>query len=244
VDNTLTHSRKIAGTMLKYFFLLFTLAVVAVVAFAGFRGQHSKLPPIELFPDMDHQAKVKAQKPSDFYADGAATRVPVEGTVPIGYAAPLSKDMDAQAVAEAAGPYKAIQFGNGPDYVNTGRIGDSWGTGMPFEITPAILERGRQRYNISCAVCHGAAGSGNGVTSKYGIVAIANFHDQRLVDMADGEIFNTITHGKNTMLGYGYNIQVPDRWAIIAYIRALQASQLATVADVPADQRAALEAAQ
>lgn len=228
--------------MLKYFFLLFTLLVVAIIAFAGFRGQHSKRPPIELFPDMDHQAKVKAQKPSGFFENGAAAQVPVAGTVPLGYAMPISKDVDEQAAAEAFGPYKAISFSGAPDYYNTGRLGDSWGTGMPFEVTPDIVKRGHDRYMISCAVCHGATGSGNGITGKYGIVAIANFHDQRLVDMADGEIFNTITHGKNTMMGYGYNIQVPDRWAIIAYIRALQASQLATIDDVPATERAALEA--
>lgn len=228
--------------MLKYFFILFALVVIAVIAFAGFRGQHSPRRPIEIFPDMDHQAKVKAQKPSEFFANDAGTRVPVEGTVPMGYSMPMSKDFDEQAVAEAFGPYRNITFSDAPDYYNTGRIGESWGLGMPFEVTPEILVRGQQRFNISCAVCHGATGSGNGITSKYGIVAIANFHDQRLVDMADGEIFNTITHGKNTMMGYGYNIQVPDRWAIIAYIRALQRSQLATIADVPENERAALDA--
>jgi mono/diheme cytochrome c family protein len=73
-------------------------------------------------------------------------------------------------------------------------------------------------------------------------VAIASFHQDRLRDMADGEIYNTITHGKNTMLGYGANIPVDDRWAIVAYVRALQMAQTATVNDVPSDERAKLEA--
>jgi mono/diheme cytochrome c family protein len=79
------------------------------------------------------------------------------------------------------------------------------------------------------------------VTSKYGWVGIANYHDQRIVDMADGELFNTITNGKNTMLAYGPNVTVNDRWAIIAYLRALQRSQNATEADVPPEHRAALD---
>lgn len=230
--------------MLKTFFILFTFIVVTVVAVAGFRGHHFKSPPIELFPDMDHQPKVKAQKPSDFYADGAATRPPVEGTVPLGYAMPLSASMNEQAVAEAAGPYKNIHFSSSPDYYNTGKMGDQWGTGIPFEVTPEVMKRGQERYNISCAVCHGATGAGNGITSQYGIVAIADLHQERLRTMADGEIFNTITNGKNTMMPYGYNIQVADRWAIIAYIRALQKSTTGTLADVPEASRAQLEEVQ
>ena len=136
------------------------------------------------------------------------------------------------------GPYKNIQFSGSSAYAATGRMGAQWGTGIPFEVTPAIMERGRQRYTINCAVCHGATGLGNGITSKYGLNSIANLHQQRIRDMADGEIFNTITWGKNTMMGYGSNIQVPDRWAIICYLRALQRSQNGTMADVPeADQK-------
>ncbi len=226
--------------MLKYFFILFTLVVVTVVAVAGFRGQHSSKRPIEIFPDMDHQPKVKAQKPSDFYADGAGTRVPVAGTVPIGYSMPLEAGDQSEAQA-AAGPYKSIRFGKAPGYFDTGKFGDQWGTGIPFEVTAEILERGKQRYEISCAVCHGATGAGNGITSQYGIVGIANFHQEKFLEMADGEIYDTITNGKNTMMGYGYNIQVADRWAIVAYVRALQRARLGTIEDVPEADRAKLE---
>lgn len=228
--------------MLKYFFALFALLVVMVVTIAGFRGQKSGRPPIEIFPDMDHQPKVKAQVASPFFADGRGNRLPVEGTVPIGYAIPLHKPVDG-SVGEASGPYKQVYFSSGPVYFDTGKLGDQWGTGMPFEITPELIQRGHDRFMINCSVCHGATGAGNGIAGKYGLVAIANLHQQRIRDMADGEIFNTITHGKNTMMGYGDRIQVQDRWAIIAYIRALQKSQGgATIEDVPPSERAALEA--
>lgn len=228
--------------MLKYFFALFALLVVLVVSIAGFRGGKSTRPPIEIFPDMDHQPKLKAQVPSGFFADGRAARVPVAGTVPMGYAIPLHKPVGG-TVGEATGPYKQIYFSSGPVYFDTGKIGDQWATGMPFVISPEWIARGRERFTINCAVCHGATGAGNGISSKYGLVAIANLHQQRIRDMADGEIFNTITNGKNTMMGYGDRIQVQDRWAIIAYIRALQLSQGgAKIDSVPAAERAALEA--
>ncbi len=227
--------------MLKYFFVIFALVIVAIVSMAGFRGQFSKQPPIEIFPDMDRQPKVKAQVPSRFFADNRGARLPVKGTVPIGYSMPLH-DEETGAIVEMGGPYKQIRFSAAPDYLNTGKIGDQWGTGMPMEVTIAVMERGQERYNISCKVCHGAAGFGNGLATEYGLAAVASFHDQRIKEMADGEIYNTITHGKNTMLGYGHNIQVPDRWAIIAYIRALQRSQSASVSDLPPGELSRLEA--
>ncbi|MEO8204699.1 MAG: cytochrome c [Chthoniobacterales bacterium] len=227
--------------MLRYFFIGFAFLVLLVVAMAGFRGQKSTRPPIELFPDMDHQPKVKAQVPSSFFADGRGARQPIADTVPMGYSIPMHKAVDGNTGA-AGGPYRNIQFSTSPDYYNTGKMGDQFGTGIPMEVTTALLERGQKRYNINCAVCHGATGEGNGITSKYGLVAIANFQQKRLRDLADGDIFNTISHGKNTMMAYGANIQVPDRWAIVAYIRALQHAQGATINDVPAEERAKLEA--
>lgn len=228
--------------MLKYFFALFALLVVLVVSIAGFRGAKSTRSPIEIFPDMDHQPKVKAQVASGFFADGRAARVPVAGTVPMGYAIPLHKPVNG-TLGEATGPYKQIYFSSGPVYFDTGKIGDQWGTGMPFAISPEWIARGRERFTINCSPCHGATGAGTGIASKYGLVAIANLHQDRIRQMADGEIFNTITNGKNTMMGYGDRIQAQDRWAIISYIRALQKSQGgATIDDVPPAGRAALEA--
>jgi len=227
--------------MLKYFFSIFVLVVLLLVTVAGFRGQKFQKPPIELFPDMDHQPKVKSQVPSTFYADGRANREPIAGTVPLGYAMPQHKSVDGSA-GESQSPYKQVHFSGGVGYSDTGKMGTSWGTGIPLEITPEFIARGQERYKISCSVCHGDTGAGNGVAGKYGLVGIANLHQDRIRQMADGEIFNTITHGKNTMMGYGDRIQVQDRWAIITYIRALQKSQGgATIKDVPATERAKLE---
>jgi hypothetical protein len=227
--------------MLKYFFYTFVLVVILIVSVAGFRGQKSTKPPFELFPDMDRQPKVKAQVPSNFYADGRGNREPIAGTVPLGYAMPQHKEL-AGSTGESESPYKKIHFSSGVSYSSTGKIGNQWGTGMPLEVTPEVIVRGQERYAISCKVCHGATGAGNGIAGKYGLVGIANLHQQRIRDMADGEIFNTIAYGKNTMMGYGDRIQVQDRWAIVAYIRALQKSQGgAVINDVPATERAKLE---
>jgi hypothetical protein len=227
--------------MLRYFFIIFAFLVLVVIAMAGFRGHKFRDPPIEIFPDMDRQPKVKAQTPSDFYADGRAARPPVEGTVPIGYAMPMHKLIDG-SVGQATGPYKQIIFSSSPTYLDTGKMGENWGTGIPFELSPAIMGRGQQRFGIYCAVCHGATGAGNGMAQKFGLNTVQSLLQDRIRVMADGEIFNTISHGKNTMLGYGDRIQVIDRWAIIAYLRALQKSQGgSSLTDVPAEERVKLE---
>lgn len=223
--------------MLRYFFIALGLFLVLLVAVAGFRGQKSSKPPIEIFPDMDHQPKVKAQVPSDFFADDRGNRLPVAGTVPLGYEMPLSKENP----FPDEGKYRTVRYASGTDYLNTGRFGDRWGTGIPLTVTAQLLQRGQERYTIFCGVCHGASGAGNGVAGQYGLVAIASLHQDRLREMADGEIYNTITHGKNTMLGYGASIPLDDRWAIVAYVRALQLSQNATLNDVPSDERSKLE---
>src|SRR5438477_1263809 len=119
-------------------------------------------------------------------------------------------------------------------------MGDRWGTGIPVEVTRELIERGQQRFNITCAMCHGAAAAGDGITKQYGLTTVVSLQDERIRKMADGEIFNTITQGKNTMLAYGPNLTVSDRWAIIAYLRALQRSQNATEADIPPEHHAEL----
>ena len=224
--------------MVRYFTLILVLLTVLVVSAAGLRGCKSSRPPIEIFPDMVRQPKVKAQVPSPFFADGRGNRQPVPGTVPAGYTAPASGTKECPVMA---GSYNAVIFSGSESYADTGKVGTNWGNGIPFTVTPATLERGRERYQIQCAVCHGATGAGNGIATKYGLVGVANLGQQRLRDMTDGEIYNTIANGKNTMLGYGAVIQVPDRWAIVAYVRALQRAQNATINDVPASERAPLQ---
>jgi mono/diheme cytochrome c family protein len=229
--------------MLRGFLLISLLFTIAIIAVFGFRGQTSTGPPLEVFPDMVRQMKVRAQAPLNFFSDGRGPRLPVAGTVPIGYEMPKPEAIATPAAAgvEAREAHPRVSFSAGTDYYNTGKMGDQWGTGIPLEMTGELMERGKQRFNITCAMCHGAAAAGNGITKQYGLATVVTLQDDRIRKMSDGEIFNTITNGKNTMMAYGPNVIVADRWAIITYLRALQRSQNAAIADVPEDHRAELE---
>lgn len=203
---------------MRYFLLIFALTIVVVVAIAGKRDSLSRRPPIEIFPDMDRQPKLRPQEPNNFFANGASSQPIVAGTVARGSA-----------------------WQDTP--VNTGRITGTTNfvEAIPLPVTEQLLKRGAERYAISCLPCHGPQGDGNSVTKKLGMAVVATLHDKRIVGMADGEIFNTITHGKNLMGGYGQNVAINDRWAIIAYVRALELSKLGGTNDVPANARAALK---
>ncbi|HZV35074.1 MAG TPA: cytochrome c [Verrucomicrobiae bacterium] len=204
---------------MRYIFFFFGLCTVLVMLIAGKRGTISRRPPIEIFPDMNRQPKLRPQTPNAFFADGKSSRPPIPGTIAI-------DDSD----------YADIP-------VNTGRVPgttnfiDTIPTNI--SVTAQLLDRGEQRFNINCSPCHGAQGDGKGITVKIGAMppTPANLHDKRIVEMKDGELFNTITYGKNLMGPYGPNVTVEDRWAIIAYLRALQLSQLGTVDDVPEQMR-------
>jgi len=220
---------------LRAFLLISLLVTIAAVAVLGFRGEKTTNEPWEIFPDMVRQMKVRAQSPLNFFADGRGPRMRINETVPIGYEMPNPQP-----------PVGAVDtmphgFSVGTDYIDTGKMGDYWGTGIPIPVTPQLLRRGRERFSITCVMCHGATATGNGITKSYGLATVVTLQDDRIRKMADGEIFNTITNGKNTMMAYGPNIMVQDRWAIIAYLRALQRSQAGTVADVPPEHRAELD---
>jgi mono/diheme cytochrome c family protein len=228
--------------MLRAFFLIFILVTIAWIAVFGFRGQKSSKPEIEIFPDMVRQPKIRAQSESNFFADQRGARQPVDGTVPIGYDLPMPNDAGApvdQAGEMAMHPH--LGFSEGTDYYNTGKMGPNWGTGIPLEVTPALMNRGEQRFNINCAVCHGPLAGGDGIVKQFGLATVVSLQDDRIRQMADGEIFNTVTHGKNTMMAYGPRVAVQDRWAIICYLRALQRSQHASAADVPPEHQTDLE---
>ena len=227
--------------MIKNFLIGFALLTCVMVTLLGFQGEHRLVPAIEFFGDMKRQSKVKYQAPSLFFSDGRGARPPVDGTIPMGYDIPGHPMQNSEAPKDDIGSPLG-EFSAGTDYMNTGKMGDQWGTGMPLPVTPELLARGQKVFTINCAVCHGATGQGNGITSKYGLLGIANYHQDKYRQMADGQIFNTITHGYNTMMAYGDKVTVKDRWAIIAYMRALQKSQNARLEDVPPDHRAALEA--
>ena len=225
---------------MKYFFLSYIFAAAIIVSAFGFRGSKSELPPLEIIPDMDHQAKVKYQATSEFFADGRGARLPVKGTLPMGFEIP------AKSAADGAKPAR-VAFTSGLGYYDTGKEGDFYGDGLPKEITsdPAVfneafLKRGEQRFGIHCAICHGASGNGKGVTSKYGILTAFNFQQPGNMDptnaaayRADGAIFDVITNGKGLMGGYGGNVTLRDRWAIVAYIRSLQLAAKESGATLP-----------
>jgi hypothetical protein len=201
----------------------------AIVGIAGFRGGLSRQPPIEVFPDMNRQLKLRPQKPDDFFPDGVSSQLPPPGTV--------ARSQPIQTVDGAV-----YSFENSP--VNTGKISGTTNfvETNPLVVNAQLLERGRERFNIYCAPCHSQLGDGNGITKKIGdMPAVADLHDERIVKMPDGEIFNTITHGTTTMGAYGPIVPVPDRWAIVAYVRALQLSWLGTTNDLTSAQSSALK---
>jgi mono/diheme cytochrome c family protein len=212
---------------LSYFFLALAMAVSIVVSIAGFRGQHSSKPPFEVFPDMVYQDKVKDQVSSAFFADGVAARPPIPGTV--------AEEMPAVNDYWATGKWDDTHWGDGIP------VHDAVDGGRPLQIDEADMARGRERYTISCEVCHGAAGDGKGITSKYGLNGAASYHVDRLRQEPDGELFDTITNGKGQMLGYGYNVTIDDRWRIVMYVRALQRSQNAAFEDASPDEQKQLD---
>jgi mono/diheme cytochrome c family protein len=112
--------------------------------------------------------------------------------------------------------------------------------GNPLPLDMAVLQRGQERFNIYCAPCHDRAGEGKGIVAQRSSWIAVNLHEQRIQDMADGQLFDTITHGKRTMPGYRYQVPERDRWAIVAYVRALQRASSGTVADVPPELRSDL----
>lgn len=190
------------------------LMLVAALGLAGCRGMTSEDPPIHPNPNMDDQHVYDPQEASGFFADGLAQRMPVAGTVARGE---LNLDV-------------VFHEGKNEDGTFVAR--------SPVMTTRELLERGQERYNIYCSVCHDRVGSGKGIvmTAYQGMVPPPSFHDERILEMPDGELYSAIANGVRTMPSYASQIQSErDRWAIVAYIRALQRSQNASREDVPED---------
>jgi mono/diheme cytochrome c family protein len=199
----------------------FVALVLVVVGLFGLRGGFSRKPPLEVFPDMDRQHKLRPMEPNSFFANGLSSQLPVAGTVS------RSRPLE---LADGARVYRfenhsAITGGtvnqDGTNYLVT----------LPIKVDAAVLARGRGRYNITCAICHGRAGDGQGVVSLLGVgLSAANLHGGNIIGMPDGQLYRTIVHGskegKGQMKGYGPELNVADRWAVVAYVRALQYSRL------------------
>jgi mono/diheme cytochrome c family protein len=213
---------------MRYFLGILLVCGIATVGILGPRGRHFRKPPLYIFPDMEFQLKLRPQKENSFFTNGISSQQQIPGTV-------------ARSTP--------IQTGSGPVFpfedaaVNTGRLPGTTNfiDNSPLSITAQLLARGQQRFQINCSPCHGATADGNGITKKVGAMIVANLHDQRIVQMADGELFYVISNGRNNMGAYGANVTVEDRWAIVAYLRALQLARLGTIEDVPQELRSTLK---
>jgi mono/diheme cytochrome c family protein len=206
---------------MRYVYFATFLVVVLAVSVLGFRGDRFAHPPLDLIPDMDHQAYLKPQSESKFFSDGRADRPLPPGVVPASL--PLDDD----------------------DGFHRGKAADgSWLKIVPVAVDAKLLTRGQDRYQIYCAPCHGALGDGNGITKQYGMGTTPTYFDERRLKLTAGELFDIITHGsaktpegRQNMLSYADKLVPNDRWAVVAYVRALQRAQHGAIADVPADKR-------
>jgi len=213
------------------------LALLALIWHA--RVAHSPQPRIQLMQDMGIQPRYGPQAASDLFADGRADRPPVPGAV--AWEMPAGEDHYERG-------YELVPGADGQPVVR-------YFTGLPARVTvdQRLMERGRTIFNIYCATCHGRDGYGNGAINQRAtdkqeakwvppsnLHAIANAAGQLQLGAElypDGKLFNTIRYGIRTMPGYGSQIATPDRWAVVAYVRALQRSQHAKIADVPMEER-------
>src|SRR5258706_3653778 len=214
---------------MRYFLIIFGLCVLVVMGVLGKRGEHFRQPPLYIFPDMEWQLKLRPQKDNSFFPDGRTSQLPVPGTVP--------RSTPIQTARGSFYPFEDVP-------VNTGRATGTTNfvENNPLPVTLELVKRGQQRFTINCSPCHGAVGDGTGITKKIGAMGVvANLHDKHIVEMGDGELFYIITNGRNNIGAYGANVTVPDRWAIIAYLRALQLARLGSIDDVPEDLRATLK---
>ncbi|HYP09412.1 MAG TPA: cytochrome c [Bryobacteraceae bacterium] len=198
------------------------LATAAALLLAGCSPSGSRNSPVVIFTDMDYQHRYEPQgdrsfngaKP--FFGDDRASRRPVEGTIAVGH---LVED----------------------DSFATGVLNNSYVGRNPMPVTADLVKHGQARFNTYCAPCHDRTGQGRGLVGQRAMWIPTNLLEPRVRDMNDGEIFNVITNGRRSMPPYKYQVVDRDRWAIVAYVRALQRASGASEADVPADQRAGLK---
>lgn len=183
--------------------ILLSISLLILVIFSGCRGWTSEEPPVHLNPNMDTQIKYKPYRKSDFFEDGRDMRPMLEGVVARGK---LKDD----------------------DHFYRGMVDGQPAKTFPIsiEITKEFIERGHNRFNVYCTSCHAKDGSGTGMVGRRLKIHPTDFHTDYLRNQPVGHFFDVITHGIRTMPSYGLQVaDEKDRWAIIAYIRALQYSQ-------------------
>lgn len=222
---------------MRYFFMIWAFALVTTVFLLGFRGDKFEKPPLYLFPDMDIQAKYHPQADNAFYEDQRNDRQPVAGTVARGYAFEL-ETVFAEDFNYPVDDNPAFYTGKNPE-------GD-FVTGFPVKVDNDLLELGKEKYEIFCTVCHGPTGAGNGVVasdgSDYAMARgyfgnVANLTQQTYLDYEEGKLWDRITNGWNTMYPYKTKLTPRERWAVVAYLRALQVAANGTMEDVPENLR-------
>ncbi len=206
---------------MRIFFAILAFCLVALVSILGFRGSTFERPPIEIFPDMVRQSKYKAQSESAYFEDRRTDRPVPPGTVHRQY-----EPGDDDRLED--------------DHFRTGRVDGEYAEGFPMIVSRSMMQRGQDRYRIFCGSCHGGTGDGQGITVEYGMVGVPDFHTERLYRMSEGEIFEVISDGRGLMGAYKDKLTAEDRWAVIAYMRALQRARLGTEDDVPGAMKAEL----
>jgi mono/diheme cytochrome c family protein len=216
----------------------FALVPFAIAAKA--RNSHSSEPHIHIFPDMDFQPKYKSDTAMDQFPDGRANRGEIPGTVARGWL------MDDELF------YHGLEPAEGSAQWTTG-FPHQYPDGRPFVVDADLVKRGQNRFNIYCTPCHGYDGHGQGMVPERvkaggGVWLARNLVEAPtpdgkggvVVQMPNGQLFNTISNGYNTMMGYAAQIPHADRWAIVAYVRALERAQNASLDDIPPDQRGSI----
>ncbi len=191
-------------------YALLFLSIVPLALFSSCRGDKSSQPPVLLIRNMVDQTSYGPQSGNEFYKDKRAARPPVEGTV-------------AQGDAHTNLPYyEGIE-------ANSSLKSPVWIKAFPLPLTDKLVKRGQERFDIYCAPCHGYAANNDGLATQAagGTIRPANLHDKDKIALPVGQIYNAVTHGVNNwnMPGFVEHMSVEDRWAVVAYVRALQLSQ-------------------
>mgnify|MGYP002034945180 CR=1 FL=1 len=191
----------------RHFRVLQALAAAAFIA---------ALPGCELRQAMYNQPKYEALESSTLFANGQASRLPIEGTIARG----------------------GLRF---DDHLYRGKSGEDFASTLPMPVTVDLLERGQERFDVFCSPCHDRTGNGNGMIVQRGLKRPPSLHEERLRTIPVGHFYDVITNGFGVMYSYASRIPVEDRWAIAGYIRALQLSQNAEYSKLPAEDRKQLD---
>jgi len=206
--------------MKRYICIL--IVVVACVGLTGCRGVRSEKPPIHPNVNMDYQPRFDKQELSMDLPDGV---------VPYSYVTTDPSDASRSQIMKSGKPAGYY----------TGKSDGQYVKRAPIQVTDAVLETGRERYNIYCSVCHDQTGSGNGTVAQRGYLRPPHLADERLIESPDGYIYEVIANGVRNMPAYGNKISEADRWAIVTYVRALQRLDGVPMSEVPAEYRGRLK---